>query len=388
MVDVAEVIGGAAANWLAVHRQDLNARFRLAQRRFARLDAPATLALVREILPPLLSPDHPDPTTLLSTVYDLILLHSGRGTISPAGGAQSGISTLLRETFPKLRPLLQQDPARLPGALSNAVERMGDRGAAFAKDIGRIGASLKDAGELLSAGAVLAWRLGESRLRTKALEIGRALPPRALLLALGLDSWPDAIAAVVLATLATDAWRRPEATFSAKTVERVGSMDPPALADLTERVTAPPAAPARASSWRVVSRVGNFSGFGGQFDEPPSLLDAGELASRHKFWARASAGVFEIDADAFGWTCRPTTESFPVSTVTRRRGKIAGMLSRSQDRTAPVLYEDGAFEAAGESSRLPAFAHPTSVVMQNELFACTTAESFRIRILVPIWHPI
>src|SRR5262249_20242669 len=141
---------------------------------------------------------------LLSAAYDLILLHAGRGTLSPEGGSVAGIGALLRDTFPRLRRLLLTRPRALPGALSNAVENLGARGVEFPRDLAAVADALRTGDELLEAGVVLAWRLGDARCRVKALEIAARLPPRAVLAALKLPAWPEPAAAVVVGALAAD----------------------------------------------------------------------------------------------------------------------------------------------------------------------------------------
>src|SRR5205085_2388716 len=79
-----------------------------------------------------------------------------------------------------------------PGALSNAVENLGPRGGAFARSLAELAPRLGSPDELLDAGAVAGWRLGDARLRPSALEIAGRLPPAPLLAALGLADWPAA----------------------------------------------------------------------------------------------------------------------------------------------------------------------------------------------------
>ena len=103
MADASEIITGSARDWLAAKRAELNGRFRLAQRRFSQLNAESVLALCRELLPPLAGIGENGSADLLAAVYDLILLHAGRGTLAPGGGSSPGIGELLRTTFPRLR---------------------------------------------------------------------------------------------------------------------------------------------------------------------------------------------------------------------------------------------------------------------------------------------
>src|SRR5262249_29505209 len=207
----------------------LNSRFRVARRRFPQLEAHAVLALGRELLPPL--PPEPE---LLSAVYDLLLLHAGRVTLTPDGsGSVPGLAVLLREAFPSLAPLLLDAPRSLPGALSNAVENLGRRGPDFARRLPAVAAGLTRAAQLLDAGVVLAWRLGDARCRAAALDAAGRLPPKSLLAALGLASWPEPAAPLAIAALAADGWRDPATLFGKKTLAAIAA-DPGRVPSLIE----------------------------------------------------------------------------------------------------------------------------------------------------------
>jgi hypothetical protein len=309
-------------DWLAAKRQDLNKRFRLAQRRFSRLSAETVLPLCRELLPPLAGVGEAGSAELLASVYELILLHAGRGTLAPEGGGSPALNELLRVTFPRLRPLLVARPSDLPAALSNAVENLGGRGLEMARGLRDLAAAGED---LLAAGAVLAWRLGEARLRTAALAQARRLAPAVAKLALGIATWPDEAVPRVLDGLEADGWRRPEEILAP-----------------TEA-----AAPAR---WRLAALLGNFRGFDGHFDQPPLLLDPGDPRPRHRFWVRSGAAQYRVDADVFGWVCRPDPlVDYPVAKKARNVVNGAN----------------------------------TSCLSADNLVAFTLADSFRVRVLTP-----
>jgi hypothetical protein len=329
-----EVIDGPVRDWLAAQRTGLNGRFRLAQRRFPQLDAAVVLALCRELLPGLAGDGEAGSVELFSSVYDLILLHAGRGILAPAGGDSSALGVLLRETFPRLRRLLLARPQYMPAALSNAVENLGARGIELARGLATVADDLADGNALLDAGALLAWRLGESRLRQQALTRAGQLPPRVVRVALGIDC-PDEAVPGLLAGLAADGWCRPEDLLT-------------------------PPRPAKAeTAWSLSARLGNFRGFDGHFLRPPLLLDPGARASRHRFWVRSETATYRLDADVFGWVCRPDPSvDLPVRAP---KGK--------KDRPAP----------------LPAAI--TSYVEAENLLAFTLAESFRVRILTPPRRP-
>jgi hypothetical protein len=387
---VAEVIAGPARDWLEASRGALNGRFRLAQRRFPKLDLQAVLALIAELLPPLAGEGEDGSADLLSSAYDLILLHAGRGTLAPApggGGSHAGISFLLRHTFPRLRHLLLARPGFLPAALSNATENLGRGGADFAREIAGIAGFLRNAGDLLEAGTVLAWRLGEARLRGKALEMAPRLPPRAALSALGLPDWPETAAPLAVSALAADAWRHPQRLFTPETLGHLEREAPEKRETLEQALAASPAAPL--SEWTLAGRPGDFAGFDGHFAEPPLLLKCGDPCSRYRFWVRSGEAHSRIDADAFGWVSRPDPlADFPAAEISARPGRLASLISGKKESREARLFPDGTFERGGDSVSFPYAKRATSFVARDDFLAFTLADSFRVRVLAPSWRPL
>ncbi|MDP2305647.1 MAG: hypothetical protein Q8P18_06440 [Pseudomonadota bacterium] len=262
-------LSGPGADWLAEHRVRLNERFERSRRRFPSLDADEVLARLEAALPAVAGAE-PAAARLMDVVYDLVLLHAGRGAFA----RHPGLGVLLGETFAALRPTLLTAPTSLPGALSNAVENLGDVGEPWARALpGVVGTSADatggglDAATLLDAGAVLAWRLGEARLRERALDRARGLPVATVRAALALG---DIDVPTVLARLSADAWNDP-----------LESSD---------------------KAWRRVGVAGGFSGFGGPFDAPPRVLDGGEP---HLFHVVSGGRFYRVDADRFGAHVRP-----------------------------------------------------------------------------------
>jgi hypothetical protein len=366
------VISGRGADWLESRREELNQRFLLARRRHPTLAPAPVLALLARAIPPLA--DRGASPALLSAIYDLVLLHAGRDALA----THPGLAVLLFDAFPALLPLLERRPAALVAALSNAVENLGPRGDAFARGLVNLAGGLDDPGLFLKACAVMAWRLGDPRLRVGALAVASALPPRTLLRALALDPWPDPAAPVALAALETDAWQLPADRLSPSTLaallrapeERAGAVE------AALRSAAPPLL----SRWRGASQVGAFTGFGGAFDAPPIVLDGGD---RHTLHVRAGDGFFLVEADCFGWRCRPEPDpQLPV-----RRPEARGALSRIVGRLtsageAARLMPDGTFELDGEAARIPELEGSTAYSYAPGRLAVTGADSHHVRVLV------
>ncbi|MCE9582663.1 MAG: hypothetical protein K8T20_09240 [Planctomycetes bacterium] len=367
-------------DWLATRREELNGRFRIAKRRSPSLDPQAVLDLCAQLLPALGGTGEEGAADLLSAAYDLILLHAGRGTLTRNGGSNPAVPVLFRETFPSLRPLLLSRPRFLPGALSNAAENLGARGEEFARRIVAVGGRLERGNDLPDAVALVAWRLGEARLRVEALKGAGRLPAAAVLEALQLGDWPPEAASLAVAGLEADGWRRPDDAISESTVESLSKASPRKLEDLRKALSTPPRA--GLGEWEPAGRVGDFSGFGGGFDEPPLLLAAPET-TRHRFWALAANGAFRIEADIWGWSCRPDPAAAGLGvSEAKPRGIVSSILFGGDDG-APRLDADGTLSFGGESRKVAGAKSATSSIAAADAVAWTIADSHRIRILVP-----
>ncbi len=367
------MITGPAALWLEARREELNHRFEQARRRHPSLAPERVLTALESILPPLAGGEDDD--AVLSAVYDLVLLHVARDAFA----AQPALAVLLREAFPRLRPLLAQRPGFLPAALSNAVERMGPRGEDLARGLSAVGPRVSSAQQLLDAGALLAWRLGEARVREAALAAAGSLPGRAALEALGLVDWPEAAAPLAVAALRADAWASPREAVSSETLQRVAAGAPlePLLASLGSR-------PAPLAGWRLVGRAGEFSGFGGTFDVPPLVLDGGD---RHRFHVRCDDDFFLVEADCFGWRSQPEPDpALPVRSPAGR-GKVRQLVSRiSAGGTS--LRLDGTISIGKEEARFDALAGASAYAVVPGAVAVTHQDSHRIRVVAARRDPL
>ena len=373
------MICGAAADWLAARRGELNGRFERAKRRSPQLDAASALREIATILPPLAGPER-EAGDLLSSVFDLVLLHCARGTMSSA----PGVRPLLTETFPRIRPLLLARAASLPAALSNAAENLGPRGPRFASLLPGLAPHAESASALLDAGAVLAWRLGDARLRETALALAPHLAPRLLLAAMDLSDWPGEAAPLAVEAARSRGWRPPAAALRDETLAALRGA-PPERVETLRRQLADPAEPP-IERWTVASRAGEFTGFGGTFDEPPVVPDGG---ARHRFFARCGGATFVVDADVFGWTCRRTGPvDLPVRDV-GRGASLAARLARLVAADAGVrVAADGTIVSASGSVRLPDLEGASSFAVLPGALAVACADSHRIRIVAPPAEPL
>ena len=180
-------------------------------------------------------------------------------------------------------------------------------------------------------------------------------------------------AGVVVAALAADAWRAPEAALEEGTVKRLAGAPAAEVEKIRRAVSAPARAPL--AHWGPAGTVGEFSGFGGPFDEPPVLLDGGPEGHRHRFFAMSGDAAWRIDADLFGWTCRADGAAAGYSVrEAKARGRLSSLLFGGDDGS-PALAPDGAVQFGGESAKFPAAAGATSFVSTADFLAYTLPDS-------------
>jgi hypothetical protein len=300
---------------------------------------------------PGLAGEEPGADPLCESVYDLILFHAGRGSFA----LRPGLDVLVRESFPRLRAHLLRRATSLPARLSNAVENLAEHDVEMARGLGTLGELVEDTDVLLDAGALLAWRLGEARLREAALAAAERIPAKALLFALGLNEWPEQAAPLALLALSSDAWHTPTERLSAHTLRTlatgtgdVTSLRAKLLADSPEGVPA---------QWQRVARLGDFAGLGGAFERPPLLLDGGDA---YRFPVRSGDAFFLVYADVFGCVCRPTTDHGLPLAVPGQRGSHAELDRR--------LVGEGV----------------TSFVRLPHVLIVTYADSHRLHVFAPV----
>jgi hypothetical protein len=372
------VIQGPCAEWLEAQREELNQRFLLARRRYPRLEPGPVLDLLARVLPPIA--DQGGSHALLTAVYDLILLHAGRDALA----AHPGLAALFVETFPRIRTELERAPGVLVPSLSNAVENLREKGEAFARTLPAVVTGLDDPRKVLDASAVLAWRLGDPRLRASALRIAAGLPPGQVLAALGLEAWPEAAAPVAIAALQLDAWHLPSDLVSAGTLEAIARAPEERVPSVVDALRT--ARPTSLGRWHVVGSVGAFTGFGGSFDAPPVVLDGGD---RHTLHVRVGDAFFSLEADVFGWRCRGEQDrALPVRGADGGGAmrKLAGKLGLGGEE--PRVSAEGIVELGRESVRVPELQRCTAFTYVPGRLAATTADSHHVRILAGRGEPL
>jgi hypothetical protein len=180
------MIGTQLAAVLSARRADFNQRFKLAQQQYRALDAEAWFAFVRDTLDPVAeivgAHDASAVPAVIDVLYDQCL---------PLV-AQRWLGREPRE----LAPALVRDPARLSGALLNALYQLcagsAQRAQVWTQRLAAVAGKVADVDTVLALGRVLAWRTGLPAYREEALRVAPQLPPELIQQALGLETRPDA----------------------------------------------------------------------------------------------------------------------------------------------------------------------------------------------------
>lgn len=177
---------------------------------------------------------------------------------------------LIERVWVELLPLcthrIAEAPDKVLGALSNAAVYLGSapnlRGEEWLGFLSALAGHAKTVPQLLALGQVLVWRVGAAHLRDSALAITSELPEPLALAAVGAapgNEW-----ATVHARLAANPWWLPEEK-DALLLHSQGK------------------------------KIGEFSGFGGIFRQPPEVR-----AHADGFWVKSGDRYSLLMADAWG----------------------------------------------------------------------------------------
>lgn len=332
------LLTGALAAELDAGRDRYNGLFLSARREHRRLDADAVLTHVREHLPAAIeavaavAPDAVPKVT--TTLYELSLALIGRELLGPQAQAPQ-LKLVFDQLLPAMPRLLAADPSRLTTALLNAVHKLSqERGFVLPLWVDRLveaAPRCPDTATLMALGQAFAWRGGLSHFREGVLERLRQLPAEQVTLALGLregDPSPE----TCLTMLEGDPFWRPElARFPA--------------------------------TLRIVGQVGRFSGFGGEFRAPPTVMCvSGQLIA---FDERACWAIY---ADAYGARLR----------------RLGPTLPDGEETPAPpgrTIEGAGRVTWGGHQRGFPELAERSGVATTAQLMAVTTPSSHRITLI-------
>jgi hypothetical protein len=325
-------------------RSRFNAKFAEARWHRPRLEPEAWAALLRTTVAPIVEAVdrvQPEQTTeAVEALYDLALELLGQellGPRSPHPAVVAGWERLL----PTLGRFVAAAPRQVAGSVTNALYNLsttsGARPLEWIDLLIGLAETCPDAVTLLRAGQAAAWRAGLAHYRLDALEIITQLATVGLPLAsaaLGLPADFSANLEGVIDRLLANPWLSPAAAT---------------------RPGTGPAAPLR-----LVARVGDFRGLGGEFLTPPLVMAAeGRLVVKEgeRWWWLA--------ADVFGATLHRAPE-----------------LAVKPQTGVPAMWK-GALEAAKPAG----YPHPqtiTSVAATDTTLAATSSLSHRVHLLARV----
>lgn len=282
------LITGPLAEALKRGRDRFNTKFAYARHRFPALDGEAVKEHLRVTVAPIATAVHTIAADRLDAVvdalYDLSLELLGGGFLA----AESRYPTLLRawrEMLPRLPHLIAREPARVAGAITNAVYNLSTTATArptfWIDAMTQLGRDCVDAQAFLEAGKVVAWRSGLAHYREGALAACLNLEAGLARAALGLPAAGTAPPATIIARLQQDPWLAPAAAGQP--------------VDQEKRL-------------RVVAVVGAFRGFGGVFVEPPKVL-----LSNGEWLAYDRENCWKVTVDLFGATFHRIGNKPPAS---------------------------------------------------------------------------
>jgi len=302
MTDQQATISVALAEVLATHRSQLNAHVAEARHRYPAFDTAAFSAFLKTGLDSIaqsvseLAPERTVPVVLAA--YD-IALELVAQELAGSAARNSLIERLWVSVAPRYARLISQDPINVLGLLSNAVLHVSNTPEARVEDwlfgMSTMAEHVDSINNLRSVGQVMAWRAGLAHFREGALHCADAMPEAMALRAVGADgaqTWQE-----VRDKFRSDPWWSPDA--KRQEISRAG-ID-----------------------------VGQFTGFGGTFAQPPEVR-----AAANGFLVKSLSRYSFLVADAYGSLLLPaTSEEFAsVGKSGYSNAKVAGSTLVINDR--------------------------------------------------------
>ena len=317
----------AFADFLRVHRGELNARFAMARRRLPALEGGAFGQFLAAAVGPLCDAvPAREVSAVAHAAYDVALELCGQrlaGTGARDGRVGAAWSALLVPAAARIAEAPERTLAAAANALVQLAAAPDARPEAWAARMGELAARAA-VDDWLAAGQVAAWTAGLAHYRASALELADRLPPELALAAVGVPGGGDW--AAVRSRLRADPWHLP------------GSQE---------------------SGRRVVARVGAFRGFGGLFPVPPSVAGSGD-----RFLVDSDGDAWLLFADAWGATFHRAGDE------ERRAAAAAG-------GHAP-RWRGRRVEVAGGAIDVPVRGELTSAALAASTLAVTSSHSHAI----------
>jgi hypothetical protein len=193
------MIGKALEAVLKARRADYNQRFKLAQQHYRALTAEDWLAFMSDTLnavaESVAAHDESAVPAVIDALYDQTLPLVAQCWLSREPREPVLVASY-RQLLVALAPALASEPARVSGALLNALHHLcvadAQRAQEWTQRLGAIAGKSGDVEAVLALGRVLAWRMGLPAYRESALRAGPQLPLAWAQKALDLSAPPNA----------------------------------------------------------------------------------------------------------------------------------------------------------------------------------------------------
>lgn len=308
------------AKVLAAGRTQFNLRVAEARRRYPAFDTSAFADFLQDGVDcVVLAVAHAAPERVASTslvAYDFALDLVGQALAGPKARSPL-VNQVWQDIAPAYARLAAENPVEVLGLLSNAAINIGKVASArceqWAQEMTAISPKVESLPQLQAIGQVLAWRAGLAHFRLGAIQAA--------------DQLPEALALAAMAAPATTPW-----------------------AELKSRLLANPwHMPDNTVSSSGGIEIGQFTGFGGEFSEPPEIR-----ACPEGFFIKSGTRYAFLIADAFGAVLHSATAEefehaqsykFPKATINGSRitlGKRTVDLDLPANQLAAVCNADTA----------------------------------------------
>lgn len=269
-------ISAAFAQILAAGRAQFNQRVTEARRRYPAFDSGAFADFLQAGVDKVVMaiadtmPEKVASTTLVA--YDIALELAGLTLAGPK--ARDGlVNRVWEEVLPVHARLIADHPVEVIGRLSNAavnISRVAStRPDQWVQAMCALAPQVGSLAHLQGIGQILSWRCGLAHFRAGAIEVADQLPEQLALAAFGCQE--EAPWSQVKAKLLADPWWVP--------------------------------VPFQKHSIHPGTEIGQFTGFGGEFSEPPEVRPCPE-----GFFVRSGQRYSLLIADAFGAVLHAATE--------------------------------------------------------------------------------
>lgn len=330
---------------LEADRAELNQRFKLCSSQGAALDGAAFKEHLIQRVQPIVaaaSQQFPERARLVTKETYMVSLELFRAGYWGTESRLPELNQLWEDVLPKLAHLVAREPERVSGSLSNALinfAKYAVRTRQWLDELVRVGPQCASVLELLQTGQVLAWRAGQTLLRSYALETLSHLPRKVAGPALGLpiglaETFGDQTWSAIIERLKQDRWYEP-----------TQSNDHQATAIICE-----------------AGRVGNYRGLGGGFSDLPQVY-----TYEDQLYVTDQTSVWRIEVDRFGCVLQLTSHAF-------RKGK-------APKATQPAIDNKGTVSWNEIEQSFPYLAATFSQATDGQTLAVTLDNSFHVYLL-------